>query len=163
MCALHCVQCLYLHVYVWSAILNLYLILRFQDGGFVANHATMIGSTGWCHLCGLRIPPYVASPNHPLYGTVDHVIPLSQNGPDRAVNRRAAHRFCNMSKGSTWPVTVLFRRGLQRDVKVMLIRLGENITRKHMARARERAGIDVSIETPETHQRDQVIIGSRSS
>lgn len=37
---------------------------------------------------------------HPLYPTVDHIVPLSRGGADTSVNKRAAHLACNCARGA---------------------------------------------------------------
>jgi 5-methylcytosine-specific restriction endonuclease McrA len=37
---------------------------------------------------------------HPLYLTIDHVIPLSKGGEHSPLNVQAAHATCNYSKGN---------------------------------------------------------------
>jgi 5-methylcytosine-specific restriction endonuclease McrA len=54
----------------------------------------------WCYLCGLPIPAEIVSPSHPLFETVDHVIPVSRNDRDMVRNRAPAHRVCNLAKGN---------------------------------------------------------------
>lgn len=53
-----------------------------------------------CWLCGHPIDTELRSP-HPESFTVDHVVPLALGGdvadPD---NMRAAHRICNMKRGT---------------------------------------------------------------
>jgi len=53
-----------------------------------------------CSICRLPIPWGIVNPNHPLFGTIDHVIPLSKGGANSAANRRPAHRYCNARKRS---------------------------------------------------------------
>lgn len=53
-----------------------------------------------CHICGLKIDPGIVDPNHPIFLTVDHVIPRSKNGPDHASNRKPAHRIYNNTRGN---------------------------------------------------------------
>lgn len=48
-----------------------------------------------CHLCGLPIPFEIVNPGHPLFGTIDHVVPRADGGPDHFYNRLPAHRICN--------------------------------------------------------------------
>lgn len=55
----------------------------------------MLGKARWCAICGLRIPETIVSPEHPLFGTVDHVVPKSKGGTNAVANRRPAHRWCN--------------------------------------------------------------------
>ena len=52
-----------------------------------------------CCLCGFLIPNNIVSPSHPLFGTIDHIIPTSRGGPDSVFNRAPAHRLCNERKG----------------------------------------------------------------
>lgn len=55
---------------------------------------------GWCcHLCAIPIPdrPYTG---HPLDLTIDHLVPVVLGGAHTRANVRAAHRFCNLSRGA---------------------------------------------------------------
>lgn len=53
---------------------------------------------GWiCHLCEDGIPKDVTYPHH-LYGSLDHVIPLSKGGTHEYANVKAAHFLCNSLK-----------------------------------------------------------------
>lgn len=55
---------------------------------------------GVCHLCGLAIDPGLRSP-HPLSFTLDHIVPVSMGGVlVSRDNVRAAHRRCNMQRGT---------------------------------------------------------------
>jgi hypothetical protein len=51
-----------------------------------------------CHICSWPIPEAIAH-YHPLFGTLDHVIPLSKGGTSLPDNILPAHRFCNAYKG----------------------------------------------------------------
>ena len=54
--------------------------------------------SGWtCHLCGDPIDRDCAYPN-PMYGTVDHVVPLAKGGTHTLDNVKAAHHVCNSTK-----------------------------------------------------------------
>lgn len=54
---------------------------------------------GWCcGLCGGHIPRVVRH-GHPLYLTIDHIIPLAKGGEHSPSNVQAAHATCNYSKG----------------------------------------------------------------
>lgn len=54
---------------------------------------------GWCcGLCGGHIPRVVRH-GHPLYLTIDHIIPLNKGGEHSPSNVQAAHARCNYSKG----------------------------------------------------------------
>jgi 5-methylcytosine-specific restriction endonuclease McrA len=56
--------------------------------------------SGWtCHLCGERIPKGAIWPE-PLFGTVDHVVPLAKGGAHAYFNCKAAHLVCNCRKGA---------------------------------------------------------------
>lgn len=51
-----------------------------------------------CHLCGKKVSakPYP----HPLSASLDHLIPLSQDGEHVPENVRLAHLRCNVAKGN---------------------------------------------------------------
>ncbi len=49
-----------------------------------------------CRLCGSPIPS-------PEEATQDHIIPVSQGGPDTLSNVQLAHRICNEAKGNALP------------------------------------------------------------
>lgn len=51
-----------------------------------------------CHLCGEKIPPAARWPD-PLFGTVDHVLPLAHGGLHSYANCKPAHLSCNCKKG----------------------------------------------------------------
>ena len=53
-----------------------------------------------CHICGLLIPFEFIDHKHPLFGTIDHIVPRSAGGGNEASNRAPAHRVCNAIKGS---------------------------------------------------------------
>ena len=57
-----------------------------------------------CHLCELPIPPDIVTEGHPLFGTIDHLEPLSLGGRDIVSNRLPAHRGCNCFRGNK-PIT----------------------------------------------------------
>jgi 5-methylcytosine-specific restriction endonuclease McrA len=52
-----------------------------------------------CHLCGDSIPKQAEWPD-PLFGTVDHVVPLSKGGEHSYANCKPAHLSCNCKKGN---------------------------------------------------------------
>lgn len=58
------------------------------------------GSKTPCHICELPIRFDLVNVNHPLAGTIDHVIPRSLGGTDVASNRLPAHRVCNLFRQS---------------------------------------------------------------
>lgn len=90
-----------------------------------------------CHLCTLPIPEEIVSHLHPLFGTIDHIIPLSRGGPDITENRAPAHRVCNQIKGSTIGVGVQLRLVMLDAVSTELRRVGIRIGRKKLERIRE--------------------------
>lgn len=50
---------------------------------------------GWaCHLCGERVD-YTVEPKHPLFATLDHLVPRSHGGSDDPSNLATCHAFCN--------------------------------------------------------------------
>ena len=54
---------------------------------------------GWrCHLCK-RFVDSAISPMQPRGATIDHLIPLSDGGPDTPLNVALAHRECNVARG----------------------------------------------------------------
>jgi|SRR4051794_2697063 hypothetical protein len=93
----------------------------------------------WCYLCGFVIPTEIASSTHPLFGTVDHVIPLSRNGPNAPYNRLPAHRFCNMMKGRSMVNPEEFAVQLHVHIVPLLQRLGYAIAGKTQTKAMKRA------------------------
>lgn len=95
-------------------------------------------SIGMCSLCGLRIPNYIASSSHPLFGTIDHVIPLSRGGKNTAENRKPAHQLCNRMKGNANPPTEERVKQMRGNVRDILLRLGEPVTENHMLLAEKR-------------------------
>ena len=61
---------------------------------------------GWvCYLCKDAVPRFVITGNHPDGPTLDHVVPISYDGPDNPghvrSNVRLTHRVCNLKKGTT--------------------------------------------------------------
>ena len=52
-----------------------------------------------CGICRKRIGKSFKYP-HPRSKSIDHIIPLSEDGDDTAANKRAAHLGCNLSRGS---------------------------------------------------------------
>jgi hypothetical protein len=101
------------------------------------------GSTDWCHVCGLQIPSDVVNWRHPLFGTIDHLTPLSRGGKDKSENRKPCHRVCNQLKGSRLDLTGHFRVTMQGLVRGLLKMHGVHVGRNAMARARQRAGINL--------------------
>lgn len=53
-----------------------------------------------CHICGLPIPEWLVDCCHPLFGTIDHLVPRSHGGPDIGANRAPAHKLCNSRRGT---------------------------------------------------------------
>lgn len=109
---------------------------------------SVIGKTKWCSICGLKIPNRVVSSDHPLYGTIDHVLPLSKGGTDTFANRAPAHRVCNSRKGNSVMVPLDHVRMLQSKVAVHLNRLGIPTGPPELRQARLRVNVPPPRSTP---------------
>ncbi len=56
---------------------------------------------GWrCHICSRPINPSLTGTRSKYKASVDHLIPLSQDGPDEMWNCRLAHLRCNAKRGA---------------------------------------------------------------
>lgn len=55
-----------------------------------------------CHICGERVD-MKADTNADMYGSIDHVIPVSKGGTHTWDNVKLAHRACNTIKGAKSP------------------------------------------------------------
>lgn len=56
---------------------------------------------GWrCHLCGRKVQRRPGTAERPLGATVDHLIPLADDGEHIWSNVALAHRRCNTSRGA---------------------------------------------------------------
>ncbi len=57
-----------------------------------------------CHICGnnidLKLPRQVGKPGWQLGLHIDHLISITNGGPDSLTNVRPSHGICNLSKGS---------------------------------------------------------------
>ena len=100
-------------------------------------------SVDWCHICGLPILDCIVSQTHNLFGTVDHVIPLSRGGTNNLANRRAAHRLCNRLKANK-PLSEVNRVGLQGAIKLLMNQVGLVCSHQMLAKARQRIGAPVN-------------------
>lgn len=59
---------------------------------------TLMERDNWlCGVCGGRIPKDAKWPD-PLFGSIDHVLPIARGGRHTWDNVQPAHLFCNMSK-----------------------------------------------------------------
>jgi 5-methylcytosine-specific restriction endonuclease McrA len=76
-----------------------------------------------CHLCGLRIPVEVVNLQHALAGTIDHVIPRADGGPDTAANRLPAHKTCNQFRDRK-PITEELRKACRHRAVFWFHKLG---------------------------------------
>jgi 5-methylcytosine-specific restriction endonuclease McrA len=74
-------------------------------------HRTQIARTQPpCGICGQAIDyglPYL----HPRSYVVDHIVPLTNGGPDTLGNKQAAHRDCNRAKGAREHADIMKRSG----------------------------------------------------
>lgn len=62
--------------------------------------ADIAARDGWrCGLCGKKVNPTAKHP-HPGSASIDHLVPISQGGPDTPANVQLAHLSCNLSKGT---------------------------------------------------------------
>jgi len=52
-----------------------------------------------CRACGLAVS-FDVPPQHPAYGTIDHVVPIAAGGLHTLANCQVMHRGCNSSKGA---------------------------------------------------------------
>lgn len=82
-----------------------------------------IDRIGWCHICGLPIPEDILDSRHPLFGTIDHVIPRSAGGSNSTENRAPAHQVCNRMKSGR-PVSDIVRKNCRGNVRHMLQEAG---------------------------------------
>ena len=63
------------------------------------SRAEVMRRSKWrCHLCGELIPKSARWPD-PMFGTVDHVMPIAAGGSHSYANCKAAHMKCNGKKG----------------------------------------------------------------
>jgi len=51
-----------------------------------------------CYLCGMRIDTNMVDHRHPLFGTIDHIVPKAMGGRTEKANLLPAHRVCNQIK-----------------------------------------------------------------
>lgn len=102
---------------------------------------TVCDNTRWCSICGLRIPDSIVSPEHPLFGTVDHVIPKAKGGLNVLANRRAAHRMCNWHKGVKTVLDYSFVCWLQSKAEIQLRKIGAKTGPVQVRNARARIGL----------------------
>lgn len=107
---------------------------------------TFFANPAWCSICGMFIPNNIVSADHPLFGTVDHVVPLSAGGENCVGNRAPAHRLCNAKKGSALgriPDEVLC--SLQGTISALLVRAGHSkqASDGQMRKARQRISLAI--------------------
>lgn len=99
------------------------------------NRQSLCKNPVWCHICGLQIPNDVVSRTHPLFGTVDHIVPLACGGENVNANRAPAHRLCNNRKGNG-KVDNPLRVRLQADIQKELEKLqGKPLTKRQRRHA----------------------------
>ncbi len=122
--------------------------MKKKDGCVLSK--SISGSPEWCYLCGLVIPK-IADHRHPLYGTIDHVVPLSRGGAQSISNRKPAHHLCNRSKASFMieEIPVEIRLLCQAQIKTKLIKMGIVVSRKDLAKARQRWAEIAFVKRPE--------------
>lgn len=111
----------------------------------------VLGKTQWCSICGLRIPDCIVSPDHPLFGTVDHVIPRSLGGSNALANRRPAHRWCNQQKSSRLELTANMVPMLHQFIQARLSKVGVEVKRIDIQNAKKRITVPIK-EAPQQHR-----------
>lgn len=72
---------------------------RTEDSKDITLEAVWKRDKGRCWLCKCYVD-LTLDPNDELYGSIEHVIPLSRGGKDRWENVALAHRRCNRIKGN---------------------------------------------------------------
>lgn len=95
------------------------------------------GDTTTCHLCLLPIPQNIVHQSHPLFATLDHIIPLSQGGKNTPGNRAPAHRHCNNSKGNKLVLRSKERIDMSFVIAPLLIKYGYTITNRMLSNIRK--------------------------
>lgn len=65
-------------------------------------HILWMRQCGVCSLCGVRIDPSLAWPDHGSK-SVDHIVPLAKGGTHEQSNLAWAHLICNIRKGANTP------------------------------------------------------------
>jgi len=53
-----------------------------------------------CQICKRKTRPDFKDSNHPLYPTIDHIVPLSLGGEHSKINTQCACRLCNSTKSN---------------------------------------------------------------
>lgn len=53
-----------------------------------------------CQICGGALSQFVKDARHPLFVTVDHIIPVSRGGGGQMSNLRLTHLRCNQERGN---------------------------------------------------------------
>jgi len=82
-----------------------------QRSGTKPTVAKLAERDGWlCHICNKRIDPALTRTQNKYKASVDHLIPLADNGDDEMSNCRLAHLRCN-SKRQTGGTTQLMLIG----------------------------------------------------
>ena len=113
--------------------------------------------THLCHICGLPFVDAIKDPNHHLFRTKDHRIPISMGFPKlKGVktfggNLAPVHRYCNGAKGNKLHVRPNRVRQIRRLVVVSLLRLSNPITDKEMQDAVDLTGIPWNIPPRRMH------------
>lgn len=106
-----------------------------------SNRKSLTGNPNWCSICGLRIPEEIANHNHPLFGTIDHVVPKYHGGPDNHANRAPAHKYCNRRKGHNIALEYDVVCAIQVEIIRRLMATGATGKSIDVAAARKRIGL----------------------
>lgn len=63
--------------------------------------AKLADRDGWrCHICGKRIDATLTGTKSKYKASIDHLVPLSDDGPDEMWNCKLAHLRCNSKRGA---------------------------------------------------------------
>ena len=70
---------------------------RNPDAGLLDRNAIAERDKFRCGICGGRVDMTLSHPD-PMYGSIDHIVPVAAGGTDDPANLQLAHLRCNLSK-----------------------------------------------------------------
>lgn len=56
-----------------------------------------------CAICGELLRLEIKDPKHPMFTTLDHILPKSFGGRNGTDNLRLTHKKCNNKRGNSFP------------------------------------------------------------